>query len=212
MRLINIKVAPGAAFDLAAAGDYVRVRYSLVDLIIENTKTGERIEVSQGDDFEFTQFDSLRISHSDAADQIVKLIISKGKKAGSAQVGGSVALSGAVALDAATLAALESVDLNAQTVTALLNPVRGTGANTQKTVTNTSTSLVAANLNRDYLLIQNKDTTGIIYINFGAAATSANGLRIAPGASFELNSNILTAQIFAIGDIASNANIVVIEG
>lgn len=91
-------------------------------------------------------------------------------------------------------------------------PVNATGANTQKTVTNASTSLVAANANRKYLAIQNKDASGKIYINFGAAATVANGILIKPDSFFELNANMLTAEIFAIGDIASNANIVVVEG
>lgn len=206
MRIHTLKIAPNSNFELAANGDYVRVRQSSVDLIIENQESGERIEVSQGDDFEFTPFKNLRISHNDGADQTVKLIISKGKKAGSAQVGGSVTVSGAIALDTATLNALENISLNT------VEPVRATGSNTQKTVTNASASLLAANATRKYLLIQNKDASGDIYINFGAAATTANGLKIAAGASYELNSTILTAGIFAIGTIASNPNIVVIEG
>jgi hypothetical protein len=191
MRLYSINVATGQAFDLAAYGDYVLVRSSAVDLIIENTESGEKIEVSQGDDFQFEKFNNLRISHSSGADQQIKLIISTGKRAGSAKVGGSVTVSGAIDLGA---------------------PVNATGSNAQKTVTNASASMVAANATRKYLLIQNKDAAGDIYINFGAAATMDNGLKIAAGGSFELNSNILTAQIFAIGSIASNANIVVVEG
>ncbi len=90
-------------------------------------------------------------------------------------------------------------------------PAQAAGANTQKTVTNASASLVAANAARQYLLIQNKDSSGNIYISFGAAATVANGVKIAAGGSYEFNCNILTAEIFAIGDISSNANVVVVE-
>lgn len=90
-------------------------------------------------------------------------------------------------------------------------PAQGTGSNTQKTVTNASASLLAANAAREYLLIQNKDASGNIYINFGAAATIANGVLVPPKGTLILDSNMLTAQIFAIGDIASNANIVVVE-
>lgn len=90
-------------------------------------------------------------------------------------------------------------------------PTRATGANTQKTVTNASAEIVATNASRNYLLIQNKDSAGNIYLNFGAAATVANGLKIAAGGSYELNSNMLTAAIYSIGDIVINANIVVIE-
>lgn len=96
-------------------------------------------------------------------------------------------------------------------VTSLV-PTRSAGTNTQATVTNTSAQLVAANASRSYLLIQNKDATGNIYVTFGAAATVANGLLIPPGGSYELNCNILTAQVNAIGDIASNANVVVVTG
>jgi hypothetical protein len=189
------------------AGDYVRVRQSLVDLIIENQEAGEVIEVSQGDDFTFTPFKTLRISHSSNAEQVIKLIVSTGKKAGSSQVGGSISIVGDIALDAATLAALENINA---TIT-VNEPVRGPGSNTQKTVTNASASLLAQNLARKYLLIQNKDASGDIYINFGAAATVANGLKIAPNGAYELNANMLTAEIFAIGNIANNPNIVVIE-
>ncbi len=94
----------------------------------------------------------------------------------------------------------------------VINPAQATGANTQKTVTSSSASLVAANAARKFLAIQNKDASGKIYINFGAAATFANGILIPAGGYFELNSNMLTAQIFAISDIASNSNVVVVEG
>lgn len=206
MKLYNLKIAAGQAFDLTASGDYVRVRYSLVDLIIENTESGEKIEVSQGDDFQFTKFNNLRISHSNGAEQTIKLIIATGKKAGSAQVGGSLTLAAPVALDAATLAALETISITEPP------PARAVGSNAQKTVTNASASMVAANAARKYLLIQNNDAAGIIYINFGAAATTGNGLKIPPGGAYELNCNILTGQIFAIGSAVSNANVIVIEG
>lgn len=84
--------------------------------------------------------------------------------------------------------------------------------NAAATVTNASASLIAANAARKYLLIQNKDVSGSIYINFGAAATVANGVKIAPGGSYESDAIVSTQQIFAIGDIASNANIVTVQG
>jgi hypothetical protein len=90
---------------------------------------------------------------------------------------------------------------------------RSTFVNAQKTVTNASAQLLAGNTNRAYLLIQNNDAAGIVYIGFGAAAvTAANGIKLAPGASYELNSNITTSEIKAIGSIASNANVITVEG
>lgn len=86
-------------------------------------------------------------------------------------------------------------------------------ANTQKTVTNVTVQLVAANANRQYLLIQNKDPGGDIYINFGAGgATIANGLKIGAGGAYESDNAVATNAIQVIGSIASNANIVVVEG
>lgn len=80
------------------------------------------------------------------------------------------------------------------------------------TVTNATAQLVAANSARKYLLIQNKDPVGKIWIQFGAAATQAAGVLIVPGGNFEMISKISAQQIQAIGDLASNANITVVEG
>lgn len=93
-------------------------------------------------------------------------------------------------------------------------PVRsGSFANTAKTVTNASAQLVAANSARTYLLIQNKDTSGTIYINFGAgAATTANGIMIGPGGVYEMSDVQSTQALQAIGTIASNTNVLVVEG
>lgn len=103
---------------------------------------------------------------------------------------------------------------NRQTITITSNrqPVTSTFSNTQKTVTNASGQLVAANANRQYLLIQNKDAAGNVYIAWGGAATTAAGIKIPPGGSFEQPATQSTQAIFAIGDIASNANVVVVEG
>lgn len=85
-------------------------------------------------------------------------------------------------------------------------------ANSQITVTNVSQVLVAANANRKYLLIQNKDAAGIVYVTFNAAATAANGVRLQPNSSYELNFAVPVDSVSLIGDIASNANVVVVEG
>lgn len=84
--------------------------------------------------------------------------------------------------------------------------------NTVKTVTNASGQLLAANASRQYLLIQNKDPAGILYVNFGAgAATTANGVQIAPGGSYELDLVVPTTAVQCIGSIASNTNVLVVE-
>lgn len=84
----------------------------------------------------------------------------------------------------------------------------------QKTVTNASGQLLAAKANRRYLLIQNNDATGNIFVTLdGGAATLEKGIKIAAGGgSLALENYLCTGEIFAIGSIASNANIVVVEG
>lgn len=89
------------------------------------------------------------------------------------------------------------------------------GAFTQQaaTVTNASSQLRAANVARRYLLIQNNDATGVIFVRLdGGTATAATGLRITAGGSIELAGFVPNGAITAIGSIASNANVVVVEG
>jgi len=83
----------------------------------------------------------------------------------------------------------------------------------QATVTNASTSLAAAKANRRYLLIQNNDSSGAIFVTLnGVAATLLNGIKIDPLGSFEIQGYAPTGQIFAIGSIESNSNCVIVEG
>lgn len=88
--------------------------------------------------------------------------------------------------------------------------------NTAKTVTNASAQLLAANVNRQYLMIQNRDPAGILYVKFGAAAvtggTNGDGIMIAAGGALELDSIVPTTAVQCIGSIASNANVLVVEG
>ena len=91
----------------------------------------------------------------------------------------------------------------------------GTGAFTQaqKTVTNASGLVMAANASRRYLLIQNNDASGDIYITVdGSAATTAKGIKVPAGGALELSTYAPAGAVYAIGSIASNANIVAVEG
>ena len=91
--------------------------------------------------------------------------------------------------------------------------VNGAFSQSPKTVTNASAQLFAANAQRRYLLIQNNDTSGDIYVRLdGAAATIGTGVKIPAMGSYELAGFTPTGDIMAIGSIASNANVVVVEG
>lgn len=102
---------------------------------------------------------------------------------------------------------------NRQNATVQITNTGGAMANAQATVTNASTQLLVANATRRYVLIQNKDAIGNIWVNLGGAtATQANGIKIPPGGNIEVAWFAPTSAITAIGDLASNANIVVVTG
>jgi len=116
-------------------------------------------------------------------------------------------ITGTVALDATTLAALETVNVGNQPAD------QGAFTQAQKTVTNASAQLLAANAARRYLLIQNNDATGVVYVTIdGTAATTAKGIKIDAGGSYECAGFCPSGEIRAIGSIASNANVVAVEG
>lgn len=81
---------------------------------------------------------------------------------------------------------------------------------TTATVTNASSTILAANTSRKAVLIQNNDTAGNIFVNFTTTATTSN-LKISPGQSIYLSGTVPIDAIRAIGSIASNANVVVVE-
>lgn len=113
-------------------------------------------------------------------------------------------ITGTVELGAASLAALETINVV---------DVAGAYTQAQKTVTNASTQMLAANASRAYLLIQNNDATGIIYVNLtGAAATTLNGVKLGPGASLEIAGHCPSAAITAIGSLATQSNVIAVEG
>lgn len=102
--------------------------------------------------------------------------------------------------------------MNATISVSSVVPVLGNFTNSQKTVTTASALLSAADADRKYFLVQNNHAAGNIFIQFGAAAGLMSGIKIGPGVSYELNANMHSGEIYAIGDIASNANVVIVEG
>lgn len=110
------------------------------------------------------------------------------------------------------IAGKEFVDNRTYGVTSLTGQ-QGAFTNSQKAVTNSSNQLLAANANRRYLLIQNNDPVGIIYVRLdGGVASSSTGVTIQPGGSYELQGYVTSGAITAIGSIPSQSNVVVVEG
>lgn len=194
IRNITLSIKTGQTETLPLRGDGLRLVSASVPIYFREENGGLDFYLEQGEQaiFDDKVFKSLQVWHLNGADQTIIVTVSEGARFNGAKISGAVTItSGTVNLG---------------------NPTQSTGSNTNATVTNASAQLVAANASRKYLLIQNKDASGNIYINFGAAATVANGLKIQAGGSFELNCNLLTAAINAIGDIASNSNIVIVTG
>lgn len=190
MRPLTLKIPAGEVVEVGAVGDYIRIKSALVEITAEAPDNNERAEMEQGDDVVFSPFQRLRFSHADVAEQTVRVYVGKGTRAGSSKIGGSITAS-------------------------VSNLPAQQGAMTQAaaTVTNASGQLLAAKANRRVLIVQNNDATGNIFVNLtGVAATVANGIKIAPGGSLILDVYAPSAAITAIGDIASNANVIVIEG
>lgn len=93
-----------------------------------------------------------------------------------------------------------------------LQPVQITRGQTfDRTVTNVSQSLLPIDHDRRFLFIQNNDTLGVVYLSYGRDAVLGSGMRLsAGGGGILLDVNVPTAELFAIGSIASNPNITII--
>lgn len=89
---------------------------------------------------------------------------------------------------------------------------RAAFANTQRNVTNASQQFIAANAARQYLFVQNRHATGNVWLNFGAAASAADSIKIAPGGFWESGMVCPTNAIHLIGDVASNTDVLTTEG
>lgn len=97
----------------------------------------------------------------------------------------------------------------ALTGTTTIKPI--TYTQTSKTVTNAASTIVTASATGKYVYIENNDTLGIIYLNLSGTAT-ASGSMITLNPEDSINLGLTTNAVSAIGSIASNANVVVVEG
>ena len=180
----DFTLTSGGAAVLLVEGEYFRIQSATgaVDVTVEGAGTLPGLLVGQG--LKDTPFKRLVIKD-----------VSGGPNVGQIMV-----------------ASKEFVDNRTYGVTTLSN-TNGPFAQSASTVTNASAQLLAANANRRYFLIQNNDLSGDIFVTLdGAAATTARGIKVAAGGSFELSNFCPTGAVFAIGSIASNANVVIVSG
>ena len=174
------------SFRLLATGQFFRI-ISALGTVNVNTANANLKGLNVGDGQEKTPFDFILFTDTTGATNTIKVIV-------------------------ADQAFLNSPQTNTA-ITANKTTISASFANTQKTVTNASTQLLAGNAARQYLLIQNKDSAGNIWVNFGGtAATQANGIKIAPGAFWEWDSTVSNQALQVIGDIATQSNVITVEG
>lgn len=81
---------------------------------------------------------------------------------------------------------------------------------TNPTVTNASTTILAGSGDHRIITIQNNHATGIVYINFDVAATTANYRIVAAGGVYTQATGASMQNITAIGSVASNTDVSVI--
>lgn len=106
-------------------------------------------------------------------------------------VAGTVDIGGTIELD------ISETDDSIQSA-----PFRGTLTDRSGAGAVTSAQVAAANSSRKYFFIQNLDSGIVIYVNFGAAATSTNSIKLTAGAAFVMEGNFVSTQ--AINVIAAS--------
>lgn len=190
--LITATFAAGESKEYAEENDFFRVLEStgLMTLIFyfngKEVSRAENIKEGYSEKFLTERFNKVLITNKEATAQDIQFVARLGHE----------------------------VDYNKTPVGDVnINNVNGAFSQSQKTVTNASAQLLAANPARRYFLIQNNDASGDVYVTLdGTAATTAKGIKIAAGGSYECQNFNPSGAIFAIGSIASNANVVTVEG
>lgn len=114
LRNKKLVLAPDQQYEFPLHGDSLRVVSANVPIYFKTQDGALDFYLEQGEKatFEGQDFLTLVIYHLDVADQTVIISIGKDADIGSAKFSGNVSISNAVALDAATIAAMESVDAN----------------------------------------------------------------------------------------------------
>lgn len=186
METLNIPIAAGETKTFAIAGNYIEVLESngLLDIVLYSQQGAQKFArgAEQGAWMK-EPFTNFTLKSTIA--QTVKMIVT-GWEAGSRRQSGAVAVTN----------------------------VNGAFSHDQVNVTNAAggVSLRAANADRRYLLIQNRDAVGNLYVRLdGAVPTAANGIKVEPGGSLELASFVPTGEVRAIADVAA-ASAIVVEG
>lgn len=178
----DFTIPGGETINIPVIGEYFKLMSATAPVDVR-ASWGELRSLTTGQGLENTPFDRLTVRNTSGSSNTVRLFV--GDRNFIDAIGGSVS---------ATLTGVVKKAVG-------MVPV---------TVTNSSTSIIGGNSLREYIGIQNKSLTGNIWIAFGgASATTTNGLKLEPGAFWESGFLCPISQVFAIGDIASNPDVIV---
>lgn len=191
--IIKQAFTAGKWFEYWEAGDFFRILTDSVSTTfdVEYYSSGKKLIEATGvrpgysEQFKGGGFDRIRIRAT--VDSTVQFVIRLGNT-----VGYDIAPTGSV------------------TVTGVTN--NATFVHLPVSVSSGGGSIAAAKPGRKYLFVQNRDSVGVIWVKLdGSAGFLSSGIRLEPGDSFEMQGVCPAVIIYAIGDIANNANVLVVE-
>jgi hypothetical protein len=173
-RLEDVQNIAGNYFEITESSAPVNLEF---ERSVGSNVSGALVDVPSGS---FFKFDFTKVRITSAVPQTVKFIAGAGE-AGTRRFSGSV-----------TLASLPPV-------------VATSGGSTATTAGTSSATLIPANPNRKMVWIQNNSASESLYINTngGASVSPASGIRIGPGATYEMNGCIHVGFITIIATAAA---------
>lgn len=195
--IITQAITAGTWFEYYEQGDFFRILTDSASTTfdVEFYNAGKEVVEAVGVKAGYSErfigggFDRIKIRAT--ADSSVQFVIRLGNVVGydiapTGQISGTVAVNGVTNAGSFTHAAVSV----------------GSGGN----------SIAAAKPGRKYLMIQNRDPVGVIWVKLdGSAGFLVRGVKLEPGDSFELSNVCPQGVIHGIGDIAVNNNVLVIE-
>jgi hypothetical protein len=185
VRQISMIVGPADVQHIAIVGDYIRVRAAAVPIRIESPDNNDFLILEVGDAVTLRHFERLLISHDSGSNQSITLIVGNGERVESTS-------------------SMKIIDK--------VNPVSQGPVTFSAFTANTTNSVVLPeNLNRRFLMIQNRNPTIDIWVNFGAAAVLSGSVRIPAEGVLLLDSFVPTGAMNVISG-SLNANCGLFEG
>lgn len=202
--MIQTYTVPVSGRQINAAGTFFRYESSG----IEGSDQSLKVRIDGNDAGTFLPGDSIEIPGQASTWELVPLSCSAIVKVGFGRI---------TSVRTAVVGSMSVSSMPALTIASLpqVRPLAN-GSSSAKTVTSGGGQLLPANPLRGSLEIQNNDSAGVIVVHvYGGTAilNPPNGIRIAPGGSWYWPpENCPQGVINAIGSIASNPNVTVVEG